>query len=77
MIDKPKAGFQIPLVDWMLTDLKPLVDKYLTTKILDDEIFNINEVMAIKQDFYSGNHVLVNSLWFILMFQMWRERWDV
>ena len=77
LIDKPKAGFQIPLVDWMLNELKPLVDKHLCSSALDSDIFNLNEVMAIKQDFYNGKHVLVNSLWFILMFQMWREEWDI
>ncbi len=77
MIDKPKAGFQIPLVDWMLTDLKRLVDKHIDGTQLDDEIFDISEVMAIKREFYNGNHVLVNVLWFILMFQMWREQWGV
>jgi len=77
MIDKPKAGFQIPLVDWMLKDLKPLVDKHINASHLDVEVFNIVEVLNIKQDFYSGNHVNVNVLWFILMFQMWREHWDV
>jgi len=77
LIDKPKAGFQIPLVGWMITELKPLVDKHLCVSALDDEIFDVHEVLTIKQEFYNGKHVLVNSLWFILMFQMWREKWDV
>ncbi|HFC29671.1 MAG TPA: asparagine synthetase B, partial [Oceanospirillales bacterium] len=77
MIDKPKAGFQIPLVEWMLTDLKPLVDKHIGVSQLDTEIFNTDEVLAIKNDFYKGKHVLVNILWFVLMFQMWREKWHV
>lgn len=77
MIDKPKAGFQIPLVDWMLTDLKQLVDKHINASVLDDEIFNIMEVLSIKNAFYAGDYVKVNTLWFILMFQMWRERWEV
>jgi len=73
MIDKPKAGFQIPLVDWMLTDLKPLVNKYLSAEQLDDEIFDVIEVLNIKHEFYAGEYTKVNVLWFILMFQMWRE----
>lgn len=77
MIDKPKAGFQIPLVEWMLNDLKPLVDKHINASQLDEEIFNVIEVLNIKHAFYRGNYVKVNVLWFILMFQMWRDRWDV
>ncbi len=75
MIDKPKAGFQIPLADWMCNELKPLVDKHINAAQLDDEIFEIDEVLKIKQAFYSGQHTKVNVLWFILMFQMWREKW--
>lgn len=75
MIDKPKAGFQIPLVGWMLSDLKPLVDKHINELVLNSEIFNVNEVLAIKQAFYTGDYVKVNTLWFILMFQMWKEKW--
>ncbi|MFK8013648.1 MAG: asparagine synthase (glutamine-hydrolyzing) [Marinicellaceae bacterium] len=77
IIDKPKTGFQIPLIHWMLTDLKPLVDKHINHSSLDESIFNTDEVLAIKSNFYHGDHVKVNSLWFILMFQMWREHWDV
>ena len=77
MIDKPKAGFQIPLVDWMINDLKPMVNKYLDVARLDAEIFNVVEVLAIKHAFYAGDYVKVNTLWFILMFQMWREKWHV
>ena len=77
MIDKPKAGFQIPLVHWMLTELKPLVDKHLNADKLDTTIFNVIEVLNIKHEFYAGEHTLVNNLWFILMFQMWKEKWNV
>ena len=77
LVDKPKAGFQIPLVDWMLNELKPLVDKHLNRDVLDDEIFDVDELLRIKADFYAGNHIMVNVLWFTLMFQMWRERWGV
>ena len=77
LIDKPKAGFQIPLVDWMLNELKPLVDKHIDASVLDKDIFNILEVQNIKRNFYAGEHSLVNSLWFILMFQMWCEQWDI
>jgi asparagine synthase (glutamine-hydrolysing) len=77
MIEKPKAGFQIPLVEWMLNELKPLIDKHICSSKLDDELFNIIDVLNIKHDFYNGDYVKINILWFILMFQMWREKWDV
>jgi len=77
MVDKPKAGFQIPLLEWMLGELKPLLDKHLQASQLDEELFNITEIIALKNEFYNGNSSKLNVLWFILMFQMWREHWNV
>jgi asparagine synthase (glutamine-hydrolysing) len=75
MIDKPKAGFQIPLIEWLQSDLRPLVDKYLDSSRLDEEVFNIEEVEKIKQALFAGERINISVVWFILMFQMWRERW--
>jgi len=75
MIDKPKAGFQIPLVEWLQTDLKPLVEKYLDPSRLDGEIFDVKKVAQMKQTLFNGDATNVNAVWFILMFEMWREKW--
>ena len=75
MIDKPKAGFQIPLAEWLQTDLKPLLEKYLDTSRLDGEIFDVKKVAQMKQTLFSGDTTNVNAIWFILMFEMWREKW--
>ena len=74
-IDKPKAGFQIPLSDWLVKELKPLVEKYLDTERLDAEIYNVTEVKMMKQALFSGDVSKVNAIWFILMFEMWKEKW--
>ncbi len=75
MIDKPKAGFQIPLAEWLQADLKPLVDKYLDPVKLDEEIFNIDEVEKLKKKLFNGDVTHVNAIWFILMYEMWKEKW--
>lgn len=75
MIDKPKAGFQIPLAEWLQTELRPLVEKYLDATKLDEEIFNIKEVETMKQELFNGDVSNVNAVWFILMFEMWKEKW--
>ncbi|MDM5262627.1 asparagine synthase (glutamine-hydrolyzing) [Sulfurovum sp. XTW-4] len=75
LIDKPKAGFQIPLAEWLQTDLKPLVEKYLDPFKLDKEIFNVEEVEILKKDLFNGNLSNVNAIWFILMYEMWKEKW--
>jgi len=74
MVDKPKSGFQIPLNDWLRYELKPMVEKYLDRTQLDDTIFDINKIEELKKDFFSGSEI-GNTIWFILMYQMWKERW--
>jgi len=77
MVDKPKSGFQIPLVNWLKNKLKPLVEEHIQPEKLDEELFNIEELLKLKSRFYAGDNTLANALWFVLMFQMWREQWDV
>lgn len=74
LIDKPKSGFQIPLNDWLKYELKPMVEKYLHHTQLDNTIFDINKIEELKKDFFSGSEI-GNTIWFILMYQMWKERW--
>jgi asparagine synthase (glutamine-hydrolysing) len=70
MVDKPKSGFQIPLNEWLRDELKPLVLKYLDDKNLDDK----NEIEHIKNSFFNGANI-GPTIWFILMYQMWKEKW--
>lgn len=74
LVDKPKSGFTIPLDNWLRNELKPLVEKYLNKKILDETIFDINEIESIKIKFFSGEN-LGTQIWLILMYQMWKEKW--
>jgi asparagine synthase (glutamine-hydrolysing) len=75
MVDKPKSGFQIPLEDWLKGNLRYLVEKYLDEKRLDNEIFNVEEVINLKTKLFSNKHVNINQIWLIIMFEMWKEKW--
>jgi len=75
--EKPKAGFQVPLLEWLRGDLNYLVEKYLDTKRIDDEIFELVEIERLKQELNSGQAVNVSKVWFVISFEMWREEWGV
>lgn len=76
LMDRPKMGFAIPLENWLQNDLKEKVFYYLDNeKIEKQNIFNQMFINEIKQDFYSGRKEFTNKLWYILMFQMWYEKW--
>jgi len=74
MVDKPKSGFQIPLNEWLRGELKSLVLKYLNDSRLDKNIFNIEQIEQLKKRFFDGDDI-GTAIWFILMYQMWKEKW--
>jgi len=74
LVDKPKSGFQIPLNEWLRGELKSLVLKYLDEKLLDKNIFDIKEINILKNRFFEGENI-GTIIWFILTYQMWKEKW--
>lgn len=76
LMDRPKMGFAIPIENWLMFDLKDKVLYYLSDeKIIEQGILNVDFIREIKLNFYSGKKELANKLWYILMFQMWYEKW--
>lgn len=75
--ERPKSGFQVPLFEWLKSDLRHLLDKYLAKdRLAAGAIFDADEVQRTLHSYYEGNYVNINEIWFILMFEMWREEWD-
>jgi asparagine synthase (glutamine-hydrolysing) len=76
LMDRPKMGFAIPLQDWLSRDLKEQVLYFLDdNKIENQGIFNLHFTQKLKKDFFAGKKEFTNKIWYLLMFQMWYERW--
>jgi asparagine synthase (glutamine-hydrolysing) len=76
MMDRPKMGFGIPIASWLQHDLKPFVDQYFEeTFIVKQNIFDNNEIQRIRQSFYQGKTERAEKIWYLLMFQMWYDKW--
>jgi asparagine synthase (glutamine-hydrolysing) len=76
MMDRPKMGFGIPIASWLQNDLKPFVDRYFDEAfIAKQNIFNAGEIQRIKNSFYKGKVERAEKIWYLLMFQMWYDRW--
>jgi asparagine synthase (glutamine-hydrolysing) len=76
MMDRPKMGFGIPIADWLQNDLKPFVEQYFDeTFIAKQNIFDNNEIQRIKRSFYEGKVERAEKIWYLLMFQMWYDKW--
>lgn len=76
MMDRPKAGFSLPIYSWLRGDLSYLLEGYLSEEALNASgLFNVTfllqEVEKFKQNKLHYNPVI----WYLLMFQMWHKRW--
>ena len=76
IMDRPKMGFGIPIANWLQHDLKPFVDQYFDEAFINKQnIFNNDEIQRIKKSFYHGKIERAEKIWFLLMFQMWYDKW--
>ncbi len=76
MMDRPKMGFGIPISAWLQNDLKPFVDMYFDEQFISKQnIFNNEVIQKIKKSFYHGKIERAEKIWYILMFQMWYDKW--
>jgi asparagine synthase (glutamine-hydrolysing) len=76
IINRRKRGFGVPVAVWLNKDLRRLADEYLNESRLRREgIFNPSGVSALIDEHGRRAQNNAKSIWTILMFQMWRERW--
>ncbi len=76
MMDRPKQGFGVPLTEWFRDELKEYFMIYLDEKRIEKEgLFNPKEIVKLRDSYLSGNKENVQKLWFLLMFEMWYEKW--
>lgn len=75
-MDRPKMGFAIPIGEWLTKELKSQVEYYLDdNRISAQGLFNPAYVSDLKRQFFAGKKELTNKIWYMLMFQMWFEKW--
>jgi asparagine synthase (glutamine-hydrolysing) len=76
IIERPKAGFAIPLGAWLRGPLRDWAEELLDTKRLaEDGIFNPGIIRRTWEEHLSGRRDWTTRLWAILMFQAWYSYW--
>ena len=74
LLDRPKSGFDIPFSSWLNGSLKELVyDQINESRLKDDALFNVSEILKIRDAFYDGNEAYKYKLWTLLLFQLWYQ----
>lgn len=76
--NRPKHGFEIPLLDWFRKELWSLIDDDLLSDrfVAEQEIFNLSSIQELKKRLLSNNpgdsHA---TIWALLVFQNWWKRY--
>ena len=75
LIDRPKAGFGIPVGEWLRGPLRPWAEELLDPiKIQDAGYLHYEPIQKIWHQHLSGNYDWTPRIWSVLMFQAWLEQ---
>lgn len=72
IINRRKSGLEIPYSTWLLTELRPLCDKYFSRQQVEKNgLLNYNEVANLWQAHRNGYKDHGRALWAMLVFIIW------
>lgn len=76
LIERPKAGFAMPVAQWLRGPLRPWAEELLHPDRLDFEGYlNSAPICRLWQQHLSGHYDHTTKLWPVLMWQAWLEQW--
>lgn len=77
LYNRPKQGFEIPLLEWFRNDLNDYIFNDLLEKkfIEAQQIFSYEKITSLKQKLHSNNPGYVQAtLWALIVFQHWYKQ---
>jgi asparagine synthase (glutamine-hydrolysing) len=76
--NRPKHGFEVPLLDWLRKDLKKDIEsKWLDKELIEkQQVFDWEGVQALKKKLFSNNPEDSHAhIWALIVFQEWWENY--
>jgi asparagine synthase (glutamine-hydrolysing) len=78
LIERPKLGFGVPIGEWLRRDLRPWAEDLLSEAALTRSgVFETALVRQLWKDHGERRFDHDYTLWNILMFQAWFQRWGI
>jgi len=78
LLNRPKKGFEVPMLKWLRTDLKPMIENdLLGNKFIEQQgIFNGEAIVNLKAKLFSNNPGdSAATVWAIIVFQYWWKKY--
>ena len=80
LYNRPKQGFEVPLLKWLKNELKPMITDDLLNDdfIISQNIFNIDQIRMLKKQLFSNNPTEAQSqIWNLVVFQYWWKKYFI
>lgn len=77
LYNRPKKGFEVPLLKWFRNEMKSMIaDDLLSKKLIEEQgIFNYAEIEKLKTQLFSSNPGDVHArIWGLIVFQFWWKK---
>jgi asparagine synthase (glutamine-hydrolysing) len=74
LYDRPKHGFEVPLLKWMRGELRPLIEQDLLADdfVAGQGIFDVGAVQKLKKQLFSNSPGDAHArIWALIVFQYW------
>jgi asparagine synthase (glutamine-hydrolysing) len=78
LYNRPKQGFEVPLLKWFRQELKSLIEKDLLSEALIEKqgIFDQEEIKMLKNKLFSVDPGDVHArIWGLIVFQSWWKKY--
>jgi asparagine synthase (glutamine-hydrolysing) len=74
LIDRQKWGFSVPVASWLKSDLRYLIDAYLSEEVISEvALFNAPYIKKLIADFFAGKDYLYNRIWVLIVLHKWMK----
>ncbi len=80
LYNRPKKGFEVPLLKWFRTEMKSLINDDLLSEefVLQQGVFDYLEIKKLKQQLFSSNPGDIHArIWGLIVFQWWWKKYMV
>jgi asparagine synthase (glutamine-hydrolysing) len=74
LIERPKAGFAVPVGEWIRKPLRDWAEELLSSsRLRESGVLREAPIQRLWQEHLSGKADRTTQLWPVLMLQAWRE----